>query len=360
MTAGPWLRLLSRNGFAVSPGRLPMAFAVCCLSVFNSAAALLQRVRYGRAIGEAAVDPPPLFIVGHWRTGTTLLHELLSLDPQFRCPTTYECMAPAHFLVTGRLVIRHLGALLPKQRPLDAMRLRWDLPQEDEFALCNRGALSAYPSWAFSHRRTAWEDLLDPRDFAPRERERWEDTLRHFYRAVSSTGAGRLVLKAPPHTARLGLLAEMFPGALFVHAVRHPFEMVPSFLVAWRRMAASVGLQSRLRPDLDDFLIRLGSRLYRRFDDDRSGLGPGRIIDVRYEDLIADPAKELDRIYRSFGLPHSDRITPIVARYAVEVGDYQTNAHEAPPALRVRIAGLWATYAARYGYALDPAGDAPH
>jgi len=72
MTTGPWLRLLARNRFAVSPGRLPMALAVGCLSVINSTAGLLQRARYGRVIGEAVIDPPPLFIVGHWRTGTTL------------------------------------------------------------------------------------------------------------------------------------------------------------------------------------------------------------------------------------------------------------------------------------------------
>jgi hypothetical protein len=128
MTVRPWLRLLARNRCAVSPGRLPMAPAVSALSLGNSVAAAVQRARYGQAIAHAAIAPAPLFIVGHWRTGTTMLHELLALDPQFRCPTTYECTAPAHFLVIGGLVTRHLGGLLPAHRPLDEMRLRWDLP----------------------------------------------------------------------------------------------------------------------------------------------------------------------------------------------------------------------------------------
>jgi hypothetical protein len=168
------------------------------------------------------------------------------------------------------------------------------------------------------------------------------------------SGGGRLVLKSPAHTARLGLLAEMFPGAQFIHAVRDPYEMVPSLLVAWRRMAAAVGLQTGCRNDLADYLLRLGENLYRRFDQDRARLGPGRIVDVRYEDLVRDPAAALHALYQSLGLPHPDRIAPLVAGYLAAVGEYHTNEHPASPELRRRITGLWGEYAARHGYAVDP------
>ncbi|MBS1195992.1 MAG: hypothetical protein H6R33_712 [Actinobacteria bacterium] len=354
MTVLPWLRLLARNHFAVSPGRIPMALAVSALAPLHSTAALAQRVRFGPALAHPAGGPPPLFIIGHWRTGTTLLHELLALDPQFRCPSTFQCMAPAHHLVTGPIAARHLGRLLPEHRPLDEMRLRADLPQEDEFALGNLGISSPYQWWAVPRRRVDWGERLDPRDFPPEDRARWERALRAFLGSLGAAGPGRPALKSPPHTARLGLLAGMFPGALFVHAVRDPYEMIPSFLVAWRRMAASVALQTGWRRDLDDFLLGLGPRLYRRFDEDRSRLGPGRIVDVRYEDLIADPAAELARVYQALGLPHAGRIPPLVDRYLAEVGEYRTNAHEAAPDLRRRITPLWEGYARRHGYRPDP------
>jgi hypothetical protein len=354
MTVRPWLRLLARHRCAVSPGRLPMALAVSALSLGNSAAAAVQRARYGRAIAEAAIAPAPLFIVGHWRTGTTMLHELLALDPQFRCPTTYECMAPAHFLVTGGLVTRHLGGLLPPHRPLDNMRLRWALPQEDEFAIAALGGRTPYHAWAFPRQGVPGEQWLDPRGFPAEERERWQAAVRSFAGALAVSGGGRLVLKSPTHTARLGLLAEMFPDAQFIHAVRDPYEMVPSLVVAWRRMAAAVGLQTGCRDDLADYLLRLGGNLYRRFDQDRAGLDPDRIVDVRYEDLVRDPAAALDRLYLSLGLPHRDRIAPLVARYLAAVGDHRMNEHTASPELRRLITGLRGGYAARYGYAADP------
>ena len=354
MTVRPWLRLLARHRGAVSPGRLPMALAVSALSLGNSAAAALQRARYGRAIACVTLTPAPLFIVGHWRTGTTMLHELLALDPQFRCPTTYECMAPAHFLVTGGLVTRHLGGLLPEHRPLDEMRLRWDLPQEDDFAIANLGARSPYHAWAFPRQHLPGQEWLDPRGFPPAEGERWQAALRSFAGALAVSGAGRLVLKSPTHTARLGLLAEMFPGAQFIHAVRDPYEMVPSLLVAWRRLAASIGLQTGCRDDVVDYLLRLGENLYRRFDRDRAGLGPGRIVDVRYEDLVGDPAAALDRLYESLRLPHRDRLPSLVDRCLTAVGDYRTNDHATSPELRRRITAVWGGYATRYGYAIDP------
>ena len=67
-------------------------------------AARADRAVYGGAVARTPIRHAPLFIVGHWRTGTTLLHELLILDPRHAFPTTYQCMEPNHFLLTERLV----------------------------------------------------------------------------------------------------------------------------------------------------------------------------------------------------------------------------------------------------------------
>jgi len=353
MTPAVWWRLLARQRFRISPGRWPLALTITLVTSVNAVGAFLQRALRGEQIARIEIDPPPLFIIGHWRSGTTLLHELLSLDPQIHCPTTYQCMAPGHFLLTERALARRLGFLLPERRPLDDMRLGWDLPQEDEFALANLGALSPYHAWAFPRTSEDWEESLDPRSFPPGERERWQQALLTFLRAVTLSGPGRLALKSPPHTARLGLLAEMFPRACFVHAVRHPLTMVPSFLTAWRRMAAAVGLQNGERPDLDAALLRLGAGLYRRFAADRQGLEPGRMVEVRYEDLAADPAASLARVYRHLGLPNPPDLPRLVAAYRARVGPYRPARHQPSPAQCAAIAPQWAEYAARYGYSLD-------
>src|SRR5271170_6583798 len=63
-----------------------------------SALGMLQTRLYRRILHQLDLRPP-LFLVGHWRSGTTLLHELLALDECFAVPSTYACFNPHHFLL---------------------------------------------------------------------------------------------------------------------------------------------------------------------------------------------------------------------------------------------------------------------
>src|SRR5262245_61301803 len=92
MTAGIWFSLLSRNDFAISPSRMPMAAAISCFSVMNSVLRFMSESLYARKAAAVTLEHPPLFVIGHWRTGTTWLHELLVKDERMAFPTTYQCM----------------------------------------------------------------------------------------------------------------------------------------------------------------------------------------------------------------------------------------------------------------------------
>jgi hypothetical protein len=100
---------------------------------------LVQEAFLGPRIRRTLIREAPLFIIGHWRTGTTLLHELLILDPRHTHPTTHECLEPNHCLLTEKLLTLALQFLEPSHRPMDNMATGWDRPQEDEFALCMMG-----------------------------------------------------------------------------------------------------------------------------------------------------------------------------------------------------------------------------
>ena len=83
-----------------------------------------------------------IVVLGYWRSGTTLLHELLCLDARYTYPTTHACMNPHHFLLTEAAALARGGASM--QRPMDEMEVRSSSPQEDEFALLSLGARSPY------------------------------------------------------------------------------------------------------------------------------------------------------------------------------------------------------------------------
>ena len=92
---------------------------------------------------------PPLFILGHYRSGTTHLHNLLALDPQFAAPTFFQVLNPHTFLTTERWAAPVADRLVVRRRYQDEMALGAGVPSEDEFALCTMTGLSPYMGWYF-------------------------------------------------------------------------------------------------------------------------------------------------------------------------------------------------------------------
>jgi sulfotransferase family protein len=130
-----WAPLLLRYGHTVSPWQLPRLVLFTLLSALNTFCGLLTRLLFGARIGEVRLHPAPIFVLGHWRTGTTFLHELLSSDPRFIYPRGYQCGAPRLFLLLETTFRPFLNFALPQHRPMDEMRFDLERAQEDEYAL---------------------------------------------------------------------------------------------------------------------------------------------------------------------------------------------------------------------------------
>lgn len=154
-----WARLLIRNHFAVHWTRLPFVVLCTCQSIANSIMAFGQKIVFDKRVAKTSIDDPPVFVVGHWRLGTTLLHELLVLDERHTGPTTYEVLASPHFLLTERIE-RSAGFLLPAHRPMDNMEMSFQHPLEDEFMFSLRGVPSPSLTNAFPNRPPQYPGLL--------------------------------------------------------------------------------------------------------------------------------------------------------------------------------------------------------
>ena len=239
MATPGYLRLLVRNRFQISPWRLAMAVGVGLASLVNSLWGLVQQVLFGRRIARTQFAEDPIFVIGHWRSGTTLLHELLALDPRTTYPNTYDCLAPNHFLVSAWLFRPLLAPIMPKQRPMDNMTLGWDCPQEDEFALCNMGLPSPYLTIPFSNRPPQYQEYFELAGVSPARRARWQRGLLWFLKCLAVRKAGRIVVKSPPHMFRIRILLEMFPKARF--------QIVSGLILPsspFRAMSSSLGLNA--------------------------------------------------------------------------------------------------------------------
>ncbi len=357
MSFSAWLQLLVRNRFAVSLHCLPMVCTITLLAVFNSLLACLQRLRFGRKIAATEIREEPIFIIGHWRAGTTLLHELLVLDPRHTFPDTCACFAPNHFLVSSWFIKRCLNFLLPERRPMDNMATGWDRPQEDEFALCNMGVPSPYLTLAFPNHPPHDPEYLDLTEVPPEELSRWKAAMRQFLQSVTVANPKRIVLKSPPHTARLRVLLEMFPKARFIHIVRDPFVVFPSTVNLWKRLYRDQGLHTPRCEGLEEYVLKTFRRMYAAFDAQRDVVPPGHLCEIRYEDLVADPLGQMERVYDELGLGGFETVRPALEAHLAGQAGYRTNRYPLDDALRARIAKEWAPFMERYGYAPQCATD---
>jgi hypothetical protein len=350
ITFGDWLRLLARHRFRISPSCWPRASAITLQSLQNSFWRWREQRRYDVQI-EQIDAPPPLFLLGHWRNGTTHLHNLLAVDERFAYPTNFEVLNPHTFLSTEPFASRILGFFLPKRRPMDNIEWTVHSPQEDEFALILLSGRSPCLSWVFPRSLEYYDRYLTFRDVPAEEIADWKRVFRWFVNKLTLRYQRPLLLKSPPHTARIRLLLELFPEARFVHIHRNPYAVFPStkhtFLV-------NIGLH-RLQPadfdNLHEHILRCYREMYDAFFDQRSLIPAGHYCEIGFEELERDPRGVIRSIYSALDLPDFSTVSPALERYIASIAGYQKNKFtELEPALRERINHEWRRSLNEWGY----------
>lgn len=346
-----WIRLLAGNRFAVSPAFWLRACSIGNCSVVNSTFSLLERIRYNSRISDVVVEPP-VFILGHWRQGTTHLHNLLATDDRFHCPTLYQVLYPHTFLSTasswfGRAIAKHF----PDKRPMDNMSLGAELPFEDEYAICASGRYSPYLSFAFPRRREHYDRYLMLREVPAAELEAWKRQLLRFLKKMTLTAGRQLVLKSPTHTCRVKILLDMFPTAKFVHIHRNPLDV---FLSTRHQVNVALDwyqLQTFDRGAVDDWIIERFRRMYDVFFAERELIPDGQYCEVQFEQLEADPVAEMRRIYAELSLPDFEAVGGRVSDYVKSLSGYEKNVFPSlSDPLHERVTCEWAHAFREWGY----------
>lgn len=345
-----WMKLLVRGGFALAPSHFPRAVMTTAISIFNTLLRYRQEIQYGARVKQTRIEQPPIFIIGHWRTGTTLLHEFLTQDDRHTYPTTYQCMSPNHFLVSEEPVNKYLHSILPSRRPMDSMRLDWSSPQEDEFALCNMGQPSPYLMFAFPEQARRFMPYFSLEALSPQERENWKSCLLRFFKHITFKTPKRIILKSPTHTFRIKILQELFPDALFIHIVRNPYVVFPSTVHMLESLSRIQSLQRPTFEGVEDFVLDTFNHMQEKFEDEKDSIAPSRFFELRYEDLVRDPIGRLSAIYEHFGLEDFERILPNIQNYLNSTKNYKTNRYELSPELHHKITERWGDYIRKYGY----------
>jgi hypothetical protein len=354
MGVGTWIGLLREGNLRISPSKLGVAASITLLSLVNSLARVLTDWKYARRMRACPLPSDPIFIIGHWRSGTTFLHELMMLDQRLCTPSTYQCFAPGHFMTTrGFTRRRYAQGLLPGRRPGDNVRAGWDRPQEDEFALMNLGAPSPYRRIAFPSQHSPSPQALDISRLSSHDQERWKNTMRAFVVRLRLKNDRRLALKSPTHTARIASLLELFPNARFIHLSRNPFLIFASTKRLWQALHATQSLETGQPPDLDDYIDNCFQEMQAAYRRDKPLLGSNQLYELRYEDLVRDPLACLRDIYETLEIGDFAPMEEALLDYLPQVRRYQTNTYRLSDELKARIAERWSDYFSSHSYSTE-------
>lgn len=339
MALDEWLGLLRRHRFSVDPPYLPRAAFMTLSGALTSLIRTYENRKYVARLTETEIKEP-LFILGHWRSGTSYLHNLISLDEQFAHPTVWRVLNPHTFLTTERYsAIVKLAS--PETRLIDSMDLGADVPFEDEFATC--GSLcSPFLAEAFPRQADYYDRYLTFRTVPPEEIARWKESLLLFYKKLTWKLGRPLVLKSPPHTGRIALLLEMFPDARFVHIHRHPYAVFRSTKGQARTMQRTLCLQTSNSRNLDARIIGRYRTIYDAFFEERDLIPDGQFHEIRFEDLERDPVAQMRGLYESLGIPGFETFRPSLENYVSDNSSYRKNVYEElPVSLRREISQAW-------------------
>ncbi|HXK21990.1 MAG TPA: sulfotransferase [Myxococcota bacterium] len=294
----------------------------------------------------------PLIVTGPARSGTTILFELLWLDPDLRGPTAFEALHPLPLPESGGEDARLAASECEQELWADVQpefaaihELRSDLPVE-----CV--TLTA-PCFCGPH----WSMVAQLEGFLPD----MEEMYRFHRRILQVLQHGRprrtWLLKTPGHLMTLGLLHATYPDAWIVQTHRDPAKTMPSTvsttaMVQWLR-SDHVELPPLAATIEGVFAFALNNVAAER----RAGTSPLRFVDVHFQDLMRDPVETLRRAYaamgRDFGSAHAERIR----RYLAEKPKGKFGTHRySPEDWGFTTAGLrehLAPYIEYFGVALE-------
>ncbi len=326
ISSGKLFRLLARNGFSLYPKYLFRILFLTQGSLFASIFNRLENMKLAKKLKNYSMPDDPIFIIGHWRTGTTLLHQLMALDEKLVTPSVFQVAAPGSFLISEKYYKPIMSKVMKPTRPMDNVKLDVSLPQEDEYALIKLTLDSPLEKLIFPKNKKYF--LLDAADFYPMKIDQWKNAFGNFCHRLSFTTRKRLLLKNPFHSMRIPLMLEMYPNAKFIHIHRHPFEVVPSTIHMWNIVGKENVLKGKFaKPKLEDVVTVL-DRMLIYIREKLEFIPQNARVEIGFSELEKDPVLTMKIIYNKLELNFSQEHEVRIKEWLLKEKSYKKNKYE--------------------------------
>jgi hypothetical protein len=299
------LRLLAQNKFKISIIGIPRIIYSAAMSLIISPLNVYEKIKYSKRIENTIIEKPPIFIIGHWRSGTTYLHNLLTQNDLFSYPTTFQTVTPAVFLRFEKMIKPIVDSSLPPTRPQDNIALGADLPQEEEYGIGNLSPYSFYNGWCFPKNFNKYYGYVHlDNGVSSKEIQEWKKIYLFYLKKLTLYNKGKqLILKNPSNTSRIKLLLELFPNAKFIHIYRNPYY---TYLSMERNIKKEMTLYCVQKPRnkmvFQKAMVDMYNRMFEKYFKEKRLIPKNNLCEIRYEDLVNKPYETINSIYQKLGL----------------------------------------------------------
>ncbi|MCK5693543.1 MAG: sulfotransferase, partial [Bacteroidales bacterium] len=288
----------------------------------------IDHLTFRNKVNKFVIEEPPLFIIGHWRSGTTYLHNILTQDPVSGYSTTYHSVFPNN--LKSKLVFKtFMRIFMPNKRPGDGMLMSVNFPQEDEYALSNITHQSYYHFFYFpSSYSSLYSNYIRFESLSEKEIVDWKMKYKRFViKALINSGGSRAILKNPVNTGRMLKLLEIFPEANFIYIVRNPVIVYLSTKKFFEQWFPLLNLEKFPLEGISELILEVYVKLMEDYFSDKESLNSNRITEVRFESLLENPMEEVRRIYDKFGFAGFQELKPVFHEYLDTIDSFKSDAY---------------------------------
>ena len=312
----------------------------------------IQERRYRKMLADKPLEHDPLFILGHWRSGTTFVHNIFAKDEHFGHTTTYQTVFP-HLMMFGQPFFKFMmNVFIPNRRPTDGMELTPDTPQEEEFALNNTMPYSYYDFWYFPKSMLEYCDRwLTFEKITPEEKRAYQEAFMKIVKiSLWNTGGTQYLSKNPPHTGHVKALVELFPNAKFIYLMRNPYTVFESTRSFFTQTCAPLRLQDVSDDLIEEFAIEVYPRLYKAYQEQKKFIPEGNLYEVKFEEFERDAYGTTKDIYSKLGLPGWEESEAAIRAYLESKRGYKKNEYEYKPRTIQLVNEHWGQAIDDWGY----------
>lgn len=310
---------------------------------------ILEEVNYSDKLRKHELKQDPIFIIGHWRSGTSFMQYLLGKDPQFAYMNKFQVVFPDIFLYSERF-LKPIVEFLPKTFNITqdaqnmSINLELDSPSEIEIALTT---IISPTSLHWGHifpgnAREYFDKFLFFEGIDTEEIKKWQSSYHHLIKKISYKNDGRQVLiKSPGNTSRIKSLLEQYPDARFIFIHRNPYDVFYSSKKLWGTLLDNLALQDFTESQMESEIIYVYKKLMKGYLQQRSLVPGGQLAEIRFDSFMNKPVDELRRVYQKLHLQGFEEAEPHISEFLDQKASGQASTYEYEDRILTKLNRDW-------------------